>query len=79
MKKKKKTKFYELKVHLGLFIFHGYLIPHPFWRWGFGATHRERERERDKRVRENELKTSNSKRAMVDTKMKLRSLTFWLP
>ena len=37
---------------------------------------RERERERDKRVRVNELKTSNSKRAMVDTKMKLRSLIF---
>ena len=46
--KKKKTKFYELKVHLGLFIFHGYLIPHPFWRLGFGATHRERERERER-------------------------------
>ena len=32
--------------------------------------------ERDERVRENELKTSNNKRAMVDTKMKLRSLIF---
>ena len=52
--KKKKTKFYELKVHLRLFIFHGYLIPHPFWRLGFGATHRERERERERERQEGE-------------------------